>query len=85
MDERGHQILRMKELYSKALLTVAWLGSDSGGYARMAFKCMTLLKHSRLLAEFIELSRAIEKWFPDLDPIMPELVAFQQMLKLVYW
>ena len=36
-DERGHQILRMKDIYSKAFRTIAWLGPDDEGYAEKAF------------------------------------------------
>ena len=84
-DERSRQILRMKDLYLKAALTVAWLGTDEGGSGEMAFKFMRILEDKQPLAEFNDLLRGIDSWLPGAQPTMPELVAFQNMIWLPCW
>lgn len=89
-DERGHQVLRMRDIYSKAFRTVAWLGPDDGGYAEMAFECMRLLATEKPKTEFTEITENIkdkDRLRPDELPrvVAARVVAARVMINLPYW
>ena len=84
-DERGHQILRMKNIYSRASETVAWLGPDKDGYAETAFACMRLLETRKPEAEFAEVVGSIKKRARTETNRPAQLVAVRQMIRLPYW
>jgi hypothetical protein len=41
VHEKGHQILRMVDIYKYSQKTIAWLGSDGSGNAESAFNCLS--------------------------------------------
>ncbi|KAG0645235.1 Heterokaryon incompatibility protein [Hyphodiscus hymeniophilus] len=84
-NERGHQVHRMKDIYTKAADTVAWLGSDDSGRAGMAFRCMKLLETREPEVEFVELVGHLDK-LPETDRQKPDQVkAIRAMIRRPYW
>jgi hypothetical protein len=87
MKERGRQVVRMKDIYSNAALTVAWLGSDHGGNAAMAFKCMRILADGPKDPDYDIIIDDIRLWLGVSrgSPTIHELTAFYAMMKQRYW
>lgn len=61
--ERNHQILRMRDIYYTASQTIAWLGSDLGDHAKLAFQFFSDFQYfSDINFEAIKALLAVRYW-----------------------
>ena len=85
VDERGHQVFRMKDIYCKAVRTIAWLGPDDCGYAVMAFECLRILETKEPRAEYDEIKADVKRRPHDKSKKSDRAIAARRMIGLPYW
>jgi hypothetical protein len=75
--EKGHQILRMRDIYRHAVSTVAWLGPDEGGHSEKAFGALEHLS--------LKMLSSPQKAEARVEYVKPDWSDFQELVTLPYW
>lgn len=82
--EKGHQILRMTGIYSKACQTVAWIGRDKRNLADIAAEHLDLLASQEPNSDFHEAIASSSRNFSD-SKHSTAWTAFIHLLIAPYW